>query len=135
MEAERQLKQGPMSIFGNDKSREAVLGHFDEDEGDELVEEDIFDREAMHDQKHQEYKHVSTLSFGIDRIPEKFLARAHKIFSKHQSKEVREWAKQLMKSYQMLHAVEKPMNLDYVKPFANTSDLINFTPNIDEKLA
>jgi len=35
----------------------------------------------------------------------------------------------------MLHAVEKPMNLDYVKPFANTTDLINFTPNIDEKLA
>ena len=35
----------------------------------------------------------------------------------------------------MLHAVEKPMNLDYVKPFANTTDLINFTPNIDENLA
>ena len=35
----------------------------------------------------------------------------------------------------MLHAVEKPMNLDYVKPFANTSDLKTFTPNIDEQLA
>ena len=40
-----------------------------------------------------------------------------------------------MKSYQMLHAVEKPMNLDYVKPFANTSDLKNFTPNIHEQVA
>ena len=40
-----------------------------------------------------------------------------------------------MKSYQMLHAVEKPMNLDYVKPFANTSDLVNFTPNIHEQVA
>lgn len=35
----------------------------------------------------------------------------------------------------MLHAVERPMNLDYVKPFANTSDLINFTPNINEQVA
>ena len=35
----------------------------------------------------------------------------------------------------MLHAVEKPMNLDYVKPFANTSDLKNFTPTIHEQLA
>ena len=35
----------------------------------------------------------------------------------------------------MLHAVERPMNLDYVKPFANTSDLINFTPNIHEQVA
>ena len=61
--------------------------------------------------------------------------RAGKIFSKHNSKEVREWASQLMRSYQMLHAVEKPMNLDYVKPFANTTDLQNFTPNIHEKMA
>lgn len=100
-----------------------------------VLEDDVFDRATLFDEKHAEYKHVSTLSFGIDRIPEKFMARAHKIFSKHQSKEVRDWAAQLMKSYQMLHAVEKPMNLDYVKPFANTSDLINFTPNIDETLA
>lgn len=63
------------------------------------------------------------------------LGRAHKVFSKHKSKEVREWASKLMKSYQMLHAVEKPMNLDYVKAFANTSDLINFTPNIHERVA
>ena len=35
----------------------------------------------------------------------------------------------------MLHAVEKPMNLDYVKPFANTSDLKNMTPKIHVDLA
>jgi hypothetical protein len=34
-----------------------------------------------------------------------------------------------------LHAVEKPLNFDFVKPFANTSDLKNFTPHIDENLA
>jgi len=34
-----------------------------------------------------------------------------------------------------LHAVEKPINFDFVKPFANTSDLKNFTPHIDENLA
>ena len=41
----------------------------------------------------------------------------------------------MMKTYQLLHAVEKPMNLDYVKPFANTSDLKDFTPNIHEQVA
>ena len=41
----------------------------------------------------------------------------------------------MMKTYQLLHAVEKPMNLDYVKPYANTSDLKNFTPNIHEQVA
>lgn len=77
----------------------------------------------MFDENYAAYKHVSELSFGIDRIPEKLLTRAFKIFSKHNSKDVREWSGQLIKSYQMLHAVEKPMNLDYVKPFSNTSDL------------
>lgn len=35
----------------------------------------------------------------------------------------------------MLHAVEKPMNLDYAKPFSNTSDLKNMTPKIHPELA
>ena len=124
-----------MSIFGKDYDKEKVLGHFDEDEGDDLIPEEEFDRNTLFDAKYAEFKHVSELSFGIDRIPEKLQGRAQKVFSKHQSKEVREWSAQLMKSYQMLHAVEKPMNLNYVKPFANTSDLVKFTPNIDEKLA
>jgi len=63
------------------------------------------------------------------------MLRAQKVFSKHTSTEIRQWSSQLMKSYQMLHAIEKPMNLDYVKPFSNTSDLIHKTPNIHEELA
>ena len=78
---------------------------------------------------------MSELSFGIDRIPEKLLKRSLKVFSKHSSHDVRTWSSQLMKSYQMLHAVEKPMNLDYVKPFANTGDLKNMTPIIHEEIA
>jgi hypothetical protein len=35
-----------------------------------------------------------------------------------------------MKNYQLLHAIEKPMNLLYVKPFSNTSDLVNKRPHI-----
>ena len=35
----------------------------------------------------------------------------------------------------MLHAIEKPMNLDYVQPFSNTTDLVNLTPHIDPNLA
>ena len=58
-----------------------------------------------------------------------------KVFSKHKSSEVREWASKLMQSYQLLHAVEKPMNLDYAKPFSNTSNLANMTPKIHVDLA
>lgn len=56
-----------------------------------------------------------------------------KVFSKHSVKEVREWGDLLMKNYHFLYSSEKPMNLAYVKPFANTSDLVNKTPNIHEK--
>jgi hypothetical protein len=58
-----------------------------------------------------------------------------KVLSKHKPAEVREWSRKLMQSYQMLHAVEKPMNLDYAKPFSNTSDLKNMTPKIHIDLA
>jgi hypothetical protein len=57
-----------------------------------MIEDDPFDRNSLFDPKHAEYKHVSELSFGIDRIPEKILGRAVKIFSKHPSHEIREWA-------------------------------------------
>lgn len=40
-----------------------------------------------------------------------------------------------MKNYQILHATEKPINFDYVKPFASTSDLKNMLPNLDYDLA
>ena len=58
-----------------------------------------------------------------------------KVFSKHRVSDVRLWSRQLMQSYQLLHAVEKPMNLDYAKPFSNTSDLKNMTPKIFSKVA
>ena len=78
---------------------------------------------------------MSSLGLPTDRIPEDILARATKVFSKHSSKEVRGWSDLLMKNYQLLHAVEKPMNFDFVKPYASTSDLQNMTPNIDHDLA
>mmetsp|Transcript_32134 Transcript_32134/g.49140 ORF Transcript_32134/g.49140 Transcript_32134/m.49140 type:complete len:163 (+) Transcript_32134:348-836(+) len=58
-----------------------------------------------------------------------------KIFSKHNVQEVREWSKKLMHTYQLLHAIEKPMNLDYAKPFSNTADLVNMRPKIFKQLA
>ena len=111
----------------------------------DLVRQQIFDQQAeseeegpsgrVEDLRHEEYKHVSNVTLSIDRIPQDILSRSHKVFSKHQPREIREWAQQLMKSYQLLHAGEKPMNLDYVKPYANTSDLVNMTPNLNENLA
>jgi hypothetical protein len=63
-------------------------------------------------------------------VPEAITKRMVKVFSKHQVAEVREWGRLLMQNYQMLHAIEKPMNLQYLKAYANTSDLVNKTPYI-----
>ena len=52
----------------------------------------MINRIELFDENYEAYKHVSELSFGIDRIPEKMIARAHKIFSKHTTHEVRDWA-------------------------------------------
>jgi SAM-dependent methyltransferase len=76
------------------------------------------------------YSPYSDVTLPIDRIPEDITKRMVKVFSKHTVSEVREWGRLLMRNYQMLHAIEKPMNLQYVKPFANTSDLVNKTPYI-----
>ena len=54
---------------------------------------------------------------------------AARVFSKHRRQDIREWSKLLMSSYQLLHAVEKPMNLEHIQtPFASTSDLKDMTP-------
>jgi hypothetical protein len=73
---------------------------------------------------------IASVTLPIDRLPEDMLKRMHKVFSKHSVKEVREWGALLVKNYHFLYAIEKPMNLNYVKTFANTNDLINKTPNI-----
>ena len=65
--------------------------------GEEEVSEDPKSR--YFDSKYAEYAHVSQLSPGIDRIPEDILKRAHKVFSKHTSRDIRDWTRQLMKSY------------------------------------
>lgn len=70
------------------------------------------------------------MTLPIDRVPEELTKRMVKVFSKHNTQEVREWGRLLMRNYQMLHAVEKPMNLRYAKPFANTGDLVNKSPFI-----
>lgn len=90
-----------------------------------------FAHKRTEDAKHDEYHAVSQLGLPVDRIPQDILARANKIFSKHQAREVREWGHNLMKTYQLLHAVEKPINFDFVKPFASTSDLQTMLPEID----
>ena len=49
-------------------------------------------RERLQDEHFNDYLHVSELSFGAERIPDKLLNRAVKIFSKHTAKEVRDWS-------------------------------------------
>ena len=89
-----------------------------------------YNEEKVVDARHHEYSRVSQLTLGAERVPEDILKRMKKVFSKHLVGDVREWSRMLMKNYQLLHAIEKPMNLDYVKPFSNTSDLVHKTPTI-----
>jgi hypothetical protein len=84
----------------------------------------------VYDKLHEQYAKYAEVTLPIDRVPEDITKRMVKVFSKHQVGEVREWGKLLMKNYQLLHAIEKPMNLQYVKPFANTGDLVNKSPFI-----
>ncbi len=70
-----------------------------------------YGEERQQDPLFKEYSPYSFVTLPIDRIPEDITKRLVKVFSKHQVVEVREWGRLLMKNYQMLHAVEKPMNL------------------------
>lgn len=107
-----------------EQEQEAVMENFKKDDGYGVGEQRI------NDARHKDYHSVSQLTFGAERVPEDMLKRMKKVFSKHLVGDIREWSKMLMKNYQLLHAIEKPMNLDFVKPFANTSDLVNKTPTI-----
>lgn len=84
---------------------------------------------------YEEYSPYAMFNIPIDRVPEDIQMRMIKVFGKHSVQEIREWSRKLMQSYQLLHAVEKPMNLDYAKPFANTTDLKNMAPKIFSELA
>ena len=68
-------------------ARQKAVEQFD---ATEEVESNM--RERLQDENFNEYLHVSELSFGVERIPEKLLNRAVKVFSKHKAKEVRDWS-------------------------------------------
>jgi hypothetical protein len=108
MQAEEELKSDP------------GFGH-----GEERVNDPFF----------KEYSPYALVTLPIDRVPEEINRRMVKIFSKHPTQDIREWGKLLMKNYQLLHAIEKPMNLQYVKPYANTSDLLNKRPYLHPRQA
>ena len=94
-----------------------------------------FDDMRAKDAMNELYSPLAQLALPVDRVPEDIQKRMIKVLSKHKPSEVRAWSSKLMQSYQMLHAVEKPMNLDYAKPFSNTSDMKNMTPKIHFDLA
>lgn len=122
-EAQRQ-REALMEEIEEEKNYKAARAAIEEDPGYG------YNEERDHDSMHHEYWPVAQVTLATDRIPEDLLRRLKKVFSKHRVNEMREWGQLLMKNYQLLHAIEKPMNLDYVKPFANTSDLVNKTPHI-----
>lgn len=90
------------------------------------------DEPRKNDKNFDIFNNLASVTLPIDKMPDEIGKRMKKIFSKHEVSDVRDWASLLMKNYQLLHAIEKPMNLQYAKPFANTSDLVNKSPNIHE---
>ena len=113
-----------MEEMEEQKNYESVRSQIEKDPAYDYNEPKV--RDAMHD----EYAPAAQVTLATDRVPEDILRRMRKVFSKHTVAEMRDWGRLLMKNYQLLHAIEKPMNLEYVKPFANTSDLVNKTPII-----
>ena len=137
------MKKGiKATLEGAQKSREMQERERDEVEMQQLRNEEIKSdpgfgalEPRVQDSMHDKYQALASTTLPIDRVPEDITRRMVKVFSKHYVKEVREWGQILMKNYQLLHAVEKPMNLNFVKPYANTSDLQAKTPNLHPELA
>ena len=104
---------------------------------DEILTDPMFrmHEERFQDSMFEKNAELASVNLPMDRTPEDLQNRMKRVFSKHKVSDVRVWSRQLMQSYQLLHAVEKPMNLDYAKPFSNTSDLKNMTPKIFSKVA
>ena len=124
------------------KQREEFMQKMEDEEIRQQAEEEVksdpaygHHDERVNDPHFKEYSPYALVTLPIDRVPEEISKRMTKVFSKHQAKEVREWGYLLMKNYQLLHAIEKPMNLQYVKPYANTSDLLNQRPHIHPRQA
>jgi hypothetical protein len=95
----------PKMVPRSQKGQEMLRDYLDEanrKQAEEQFSEDEIVRDPKaryYDAKYAEYAHVAQLSSGIDRIPEDILKRATKVFSKHNSREIKEWTRQLMKSY------------------------------------
>jgi len=70
-------------------------------------------------------KFMSLLSLNPQTLPKDYLARIHKVFAKFPQSDVREMGKTYMKLYQLLHATEKPMDISDLRPFLNSSDLLD----------
>ena len=104
---------------------------------DEILTDPMFrmHEERFQDSQFEKNAELASVNLPMDRTPEDLQNRMKRVFSKHKVSDVRVWSRQLMQSYQLLHAVEKPMNLDYAKPFSNTSDLKSMTPKIFSKVA
>lgn len=67
---------------------------------------------------------LSKHNYGLMSLPELLLKRANQVFGKYPPHEIREASKKYLKIYQLLHAIEKPMDLTKNNPFINTSQLL-----------
>lgn len=67
---------------------------------------------------------IANCNLGVQHLPERLMKRAHQVFSKYHTNDIRRMGHDFMMMYQNLHATEKPRDISTSAPFANTEDLI-----------
>jgi ribosomal protein RSM22 (predicted rRNA methylase) len=77
-------------------------------------------------------KQLSHLHMKTQLLPDKVLKRIAKVFGKYPHAELRQMGSEYLKFYQILHAVERPLDItEFEKtPFRNTSDLYKVKPSL-----
>lgn len=110
----RKIKDSPSlraRQIDKEDSREVPMDHEHKQEERTAPDSDAIDEEFM-----------AKCRLNIQHLPERLLKRAHQVFTKYKSKDVREYAKEYQKMYHMLNGMEKPTDFNKTKPFANTDD-------------
>jgi len=93
-----------------------------------ILEHD-FEERADPQSEELDDKWMSLLHLNPQTLPKDYLARIHKVFAKFPQSDVRQMGKTYMKMYQLLHATERPMDITNLKPFVNSSDLVEGRKN------
>jgi len=96
------------------------------------IQEDVFGSKERPEEE-LDLDNMCRYNIDLETIPDVILQRANKVFSKHTRYEVKKWANTLIQHYNLMVSTEKPMNLDFARPFSNTSDIVRNVPEASFK--